>query len=111
MTDGSSYRVEEGPSKALLHEKQMLSSRHKSESYGSDNHRAAECAEPVSSSADITGVSTATAYASTSNECGQPVAGNNLAPPAMLQFAKTRKLSVERADPRKYTNMSLVFSK
>lgn len=100
FSDGSSYRVEEGPSKALIHETQLLSSRHKSESYGSDNHHAAECAEPVTSSADIAGVSTATAHASTSNEYGQPVAGNNLVPPTMLQFAKTRKLSVERADPR-----------
>ncbi|GMP23858.1 hypothetical protein CsSME_00001312 [Camellia sinensis var. sinensis] len=33
-------------------------------------------------------------------ECVQSVPGSNLAPPAMLQFAKTRKLSVERSDPR-----------
>ncbi|PON83353.1 Polycomb protein, VEFS-Box [Trema orientale] len=32
--------------------------------------------------------------------CVQSTSGNNLAPPAMLQFAKTRKLSVERSDPR-----------
>ncbi|KAM7272302.1 hypothetical protein ACFE04_026965 [Oxalis oulophora] len=30
----------------------------------------------------------------------QSVPGNNLAPPTMLQFAKTRKLSVERSDAR-----------
>lgn len=30
----------------------------------------------------------------------QSVPGSNLVPPAMLQFAKTRKLSAERSDPR-----------
>lgn len=30
------------------------------------------------------------------------VPGTNIAPPALLQFAKTRKLSVERSNPRKY---------
>ena len=109
-TDGSSYRVEEGPSKALIHDIQLLSARHKSESYGSDNNCVAECAEPVTSSPDILGVCTATAHASTSNEYAQAGSGNNLVPPTMLQFAKTRKLSVERADPRKYTTISLLFS-
>ncbi|GMJ13666.1 EMBRYONIC FLOWER 2, CYTOKININ RESISTANT 1 [Hibiscus trionum] len=31
------------------------------------------------------------------------VSGNNLAPPALLQFAKTRKISMERSDPRNRT--------
>lgn len=100
FSDGSSYRVEEGPSKALIHETQLLSSRHNSESYGSDNHQAIECVEPMTSSADIAGISAATDHASTSNEYGQTVYGSDLVPPMMLQFAKTRKLSVERADPR-----------
>jgi len=108
-TDGNSYRVDEGPPKASIHEIQLLSARHKSESYGSDNNHVAECAEPVTSSPDIAGVCTATAHASTSNEYAQAGSGNNLAPPTMLQFAKTRKLSVERADPRKYVTISLHF--
>ncbi|KAI8007470.1 Polycomb group protein EMF2B [Camellia lanceoleosa] len=33
-------------------------------------------------------------------ECVQSVSGSHLAPPTMLQFAKTRKLSIERSDPR-----------
>ncbi|KAJ9539782.1 hypothetical protein OSB04_026288, partial [Centaurea solstitialis] len=33
-------------------------------------------------------------------ESSQSVPASNLAPPALLQFAKTRKLSVERSDPR-----------
>lgn len=33
-------------------------------------------------------------------DCIQSIAGSSLAPPAMLQFAKTRKLSIERSDCR-----------
>ncbi|XP_020277074.1 polycomb group protein EMBRYONIC FLOWER 2 isoform X2 [Asparagus officinalis] len=100
FSDGSTYRVEAKAAKALFHETQLYSSRHKSESYGSDNHRVADSTEPVMSSPDIAGACTATTHASTSNEYAQLVSGNNLTPPTMLQFAKTRKLSVERADPR-----------
>ncbi|XP_059632116.1 polycomb group protein EMBRYONIC FLOWER 2-like isoform X2 [Cornus florida] len=52
------------------------------------------------SSPNVTGVSTATAQSFVDPECVQSVPGSNLAPPAMLQFAKTRKLSIERSDPR-----------
>ncbi|CAL5364104.1 unnamed protein product [Camellia sinensis] len=61
----------------------------------------AECVERDTSSPNATGVSTATAHSYADPECVQSVPGSNLAPPAMLQFAKTRKLSVERSDPRK----------
>ncbi|THG02273.1 hypothetical protein TEA_012244 [Camellia sinensis var. sinensis] len=60
----------------------------------------AECVERDTSSPNATGVSTATAHSYADPECVQSVPGSNLAPPAMLQFAKTRKLSVERSDPR-----------
>ncbi|KAJ6791803.1 polycomb group protein EMBRYONIC FLOWER 2 isoform X7 [Iris pallida] len=93
LSDGNSYKVEERPLKVLLREAHLLSARHKSESYGSENHHAAECTELGTSSPD-TGICPA-AQASTSNEFAQPVA-----PTTMLQFAKTRKLSFERADPR-----------
>ncbi|KAJ6414935.1 hypothetical protein OIU84_003862 [Salix udensis] len=43
------------------------------------------------------------AHAYPDAECAQLVPGNNLAPPAMLQFAKTRKLSIERPDMRNRT--------
>ncbi|KAJ6714226.1 POLYCOMB GROUP PROTEIN [Salix viminalis] len=43
----------------------------------------------------VAGVSGSAAQASPDAECVQMVPGNNLAPPAMLQFAKTRKLSIE----------------
>lgn len=49
----------------------------------------------------VAGVSGSAAQASPDAECVQMVPGNNLAPPAMLQFAKTRKLSIERSDMRK----------
>lgn len=43
---------------------------------------------------------------SNADGCVQSTSGNNLAPPALLQFAKTRKLSVERSDPRKCVFLS-----
>ncbi|WCJ36416.1 VEFS-Box of polycomb protein [Euphorbia peplus] len=49
------------------------------------------------------GVSGSTAQASNDPEGGQSACGNNFAPPAMLQFAKTRKLSIERSDLRNRT--------
>ncbi|KAK6145669.1 hypothetical protein DH2020_022489 [Rehmannia glutinosa] len=45
-------------------------------------------------------VSSATAHSFADPECIQSLPGSNLAPPALLQFAKTRKLSIERSDPR-----------
>ncbi|KAK4838744.1 hypothetical protein QYF36_016104 [Acer negundo] len=59
-----------------------------------------ECAQPVPSSFNVAEVSSAAAQSCTDPECLQSVSGNNLTPPAMLQFAKTRKLSIERYDPR-----------
>ncbi|KAI3756932.1 hypothetical protein L6452_04464 [Arctium lappa] len=53
-------------------------------------------------SPNATGVSIATGVSLAEPESGQSVPGNNLAPPAMLQFAKTRKLSAERSDPRNH---------
>ncbi|XP_073035720.1 polycomb group protein EMBRYONIC FLOWER 2 isoform X2 [Primulina eburnea] len=44
--------------------------------------------------------SSATAHSYADPDCVQSLPGNNLTPPALLQFAKTRKLSVERSDPR-----------
>lgn len=62
----------------------------------------AEYLERDTSSPNATGVSSATAHSYADPECVQSLPGSNLGPPAMLQFAKTRKLSVERSDPRKY---------
>lgn len=60
----------------------------------------AECAQHVPSSFNVAGVSNAVAQLYTDPEY-QLLSGNNLAAPAMLQFAKTRKLSIERSDSRK----------
>ncbi|XP_059459620.1 polycomb group protein EMBRYONIC FLOWER 2 isoform X3 [Corylus avellana] len=46
------------------------------------------------------GVSSATPQSYADGDCIQSIPGNNLAPTTMLQFAKTRKLSIERSDPR-----------
>lgn len=62
----------------------------------------AEYVERDTSSPNATGVSSATGHSYADPECVQSLPGSNLAPPAMLQFAKTRKLSIERSDPRKY---------
>ncbi|KAJ4706526.1 Polycomb group EMBRYONIC FLOWER 2-like protein [Melia azedarach] len=62
-----------------------------------------EFAQNVPSTFNVEGVANAGAQSYTDPECVQSVSGNNLAAPAMLQFAKTRKLSVERSDPRNRT--------
>ncbi|MCL7051584.1 hypothetical protein MKW94_027719 [Papaver nudicaule] len=59
-----------------------------------------EFMERVASSPNVTAFSNAIAQSTGVPESLQPAAGSNLAPPPMLQFAKTRKLSVERSDPR-----------
>ncbi|KDP22473.1 hypothetical protein JCGZ_26304 [Jatropha curcas] len=64
---------------------------------------AASCAEHVPSSFDVVGVSGSAPQAYPDPECVQSASGNNFAPPAMLQFAKTRKLSIERSDLRNRT--------
>ncbi|KAL3650390.1 hypothetical protein CASFOL_006793 [Castilleja foliolosa] len=44
--------------------------------------------------------SSATAHSCAEPECVQPLPASNLAPAPLLQFAKTRKLSIERSEPR-----------
>ncbi|KAA8519630.1 hypothetical protein F0562_013925 [Nyssa sinensis] len=60
----------------------------------------AQCVERDTSSPNVTGVSATTAQSYVDPECVQSVPGSNLAPPGLLQFAKTRKLSVECSDPK-----------
>ncbi|KAI3835551.1 hypothetical protein MKW98_027463 [Papaver atlanticum] len=59
-----------------------------------------EFMERVASSPNMTVFSSAIAQSPGGPESLQPAAGSTLAPAPMLQFAKTRKLSVERSDPR-----------
>ncbi|XVF08531.1 hypothetical protein REPUB_Repub07fG0010800 [Reevesia pubescens] len=67
---------------------------------------AVECAQHLPSSFNVAGVSGAAGRSYSDSERVQSASGNNLTPPALLQFAKTRKISMERSDPRKYV---LVF--
>jgi hypothetical protein len=50
--------------------------------------------------ARFSGISSATPQSYADPDCVQSIPGNNLAPSTMLAFAKTRKLSIERSDPR-----------
>ncbi|KAM3264501.1 Polycomb group protein EMBRYONIC FLOWER 2 [Capsicum annuum] len=52
------------------------------------------------SSSNGAGVSSATGHLYPDPDSVQSVPGSTLAPPALLQFAKSRKLSVERSDPK-----------
>lgn len=79
---------------------------------GNDSHAVPAgtlCVERVLSSHNVPGVSTATVQSNADPECVQSVPASNLAPPALLQFAKTRKLSIERSDPRKYVSYCVIF--
>ncbi|OIT31147.1 PREDICTED: polycomb group protein EMBRYONIC FLOWER 2-like isoform X1 [Nicotiana attenuata] len=60
----------------------------------------AEAVECDPSSPNGAGVSSATGHLYPDPDSVQSVPGSTLAPPALLQFAKSRKLSVERSDPR-----------
>ncbi|XVE63842.1 hypothetical protein DITRI_Ditri07aG0053600 [Diplodiscus trichospermus] len=64
---------------------------------------AVECAQHLPSSFNVSGVSGAAGQSYSGCEQVQSVSGNNLGPPALLQFAKTRKISMERSDPRNRT--------
>ncbi|KAI3759548.1 hypothetical protein L6452_07438 [Arctium lappa] len=59
-----------------------------------------ECVALDISCPNATGLSSANGISFTGPESVQSVPTSNLAPPALLQSAKTRKLSVERSDPR-----------
>ncbi|KAM7504599.1 hypothetical protein LguiB_003503 [Lonicera macranthoides] len=65
-----------------------------------DTSLVAGCMERDTSSPNITGVSSATAHSYADPECVQSVPSTSLATATVLQFAKTRKLSVERSDSR-----------
>ncbi|KAK9095156.1 hypothetical protein Scep_026625 [Stephania cephalantha] len=99
-TDACSSKEKEKAPNTFLSENILENARRDGESNGFDSSSVAEFLERVASSTNMTGVSTATAQSSAGPECVQNVSGNNLAPPSMLQFAKTRKLSIERSDPR-----------
>ncbi|PKA60696.1 Polycomb group protein EMBRYONIC FLOWER 2 [Apostasia shenzhenica] len=86
--------------KSMFGEAQLLPIMHRSESYGSENHNIADFTDRIASSPDTATFCVAAAQASTSNEYAHALSGSSLLPSTMLQFARTRRLSVERADPR-----------
>ncbi|XP_021634883.1 polycomb group protein EMBRYONIC FLOWER 2 isoform X2 [Manihot esculenta] len=59
--------------------------------------------EHVPCSFDDVGASGSAIQAYPDPDCVHSASGNNFSPPAMLQFAKTRKLSIERSDLRNRT--------
>lgn len=91
--------------KSFLHGAHLLPMRHKPE-ISSQHCHAEEYTRHVLSSPDTFGICASTNQASTSNEFTQQASATNLASQNMLQFAKTRKISDERADPRKLVSIS-----
>lgn len=73
------------------------------ESYAIGKPSAIECIERVASSLNVTGVPIAMAQSSVDIECVQSISGSPT-PPVALQFPKTKKLSSERLEPRKYVH-------
>ncbi|XP_043714712.1 polycomb group protein EMBRYONIC FLOWER 2-like [Telopea speciosissima] len=90
---------------AVLSENNLRNENHKAECNGPESHCAADSTERVASSPNVTGLSIATVQSSVGPECVQPVSGNNHVSFAFLQFAKTRKLSAERSDPKSRTHL------
>ncbi|KAG6533404.1 hypothetical protein ZIOFF_007272 [Zingiber officinale] len=97
LTNG--YNDEGKGCKSFLHGAHLLPMRHKPE-ISSQHCHAEEYTRHVLSSPDTFGICASTNQASTSNEFTQQASATNLASQNMLQFAKTRKISDERADPR-----------
>ncbi|OIT07064.1 hypothetical protein A4A49_54063 [Nicotiana attenuata] len=73
-----------------------------------ENRSVAEAVECDPSSPNGTGISSAIGHLYPDPDSVQSVPGSTLASPALLQFAKSRKLSVECSDPRKYVRQHRV---
>ncbi|XP_074583896.1 polycomb group protein EMF2B-like [Curcuma longa] len=97
LTNG--YNDEGKGCKSFLHGAHLLPMRHKPE-ISSQHCNAEEYTRHVLCSPDTVGICASTNQASTSNDFTQQASATNLASQNMLQFAKTRKISDERADPR-----------
>ncbi|KAG9452165.1 hypothetical protein H6P81_005069 [Aristolochia fimbriata] len=82
--------------KAILSEAHPHSEKHNSETQNQ------QCPEPVTSNS-VPGACAAIAVVSTGTDSAHPASGSNIVTPTFLQFAKTRKISAERGDPRNRT--------
>lgn len=69
----------------------------------------ADCIEHVASSFNGPGVPIAMAQSSVDPECVKSISGSDALAPAMLHVVKSRKLSTERSDPRKYVCQFALF--
>ena len=79
----------------------MPNGTHGQGKFGPDYPGTAECLEHVASSFNIPGVSIAMPQSSGDPECSKAISRTDSVPPA-----KTRKLSVDRSDSRKYVHSS-----
>ncbi|KAG9149861.1 hypothetical protein Leryth_022097 [Lithospermum erythrorhizon] len=61
---------------------------------------ATDSVEQDTSSPNITGISSATTHSYVDPDCVQSLPGSNVTAPSVLQFAKSRKLAMERSDTR-----------
>lgn len=62
----------------------------------------ADCIERVASSFTGPGVPICMAQSSVDPECVKSLSGSDAVVPAMLHVVKSRKLTTERSDPKKY---------
>ncbi|XP_038725356.1 polycomb group protein EMBRYONIC FLOWER 2-like [Tripterygium wilfordii] len=88
--DSESYQ-DQNASKSSYSEKHHMN--------GEENH-ADDSIEHVASSFNLSGVPIASAQSSGENEWGKLLPGSDSSLPATLHVAKTRKISMERSDPR-----------
>ena len=88
-------------SKSFPSEKRLQNGRDVTKNHGFDTE---ECIERVASSFNVPGVSIAMAQSSVDPECVKSVAGSDAAVPALQHIVKSRKLTMERSDPRKYVH-------
>ncbi|KAK9275790.1 hypothetical protein L1049_023059 [Liquidambar formosana] len=104
LESGSPRLTREGTcekaSKSFSNKKDLQNGRNGVENCDPDSPSGTDSIERVASSFNITGVSIAIAQSSVDPECVQSVSGRDPTPPTMPQCAKTRKLSLERSDPR-----------
>jgi hypothetical protein len=78
----------------------LSSERHQMESLVVDHARIADSLVTGIQGPALSGLSLSTTVPSTINECDPQTFTTNLAPPSMLRFEKTRRLSAERTESR-----------
>ncbi|KAJ8754412.1 hypothetical protein K2173_002863 [Erythroxylum novogranatense] len=90
----------ENASRSSSSEKDLHKLRNEAENFGPEYASATDLMEPVVSSSNVAGFSTAKDQFSLDPECVRPQSTNDPSLSAVLHVAKTRKLSLERSDSR-----------